>query len=497
MSSNPFHTVSGADRLRNPFSLGIILIGTVVLGYTLAFGGFIAAGIIIAVPILFFAFYVLVKNPETGFTFALVLNFVIMGLTRYIPIKLGYIMDITLISIYIALFFHYFNKKLNLQPVKNDLTYLALVWFIYILLELFNPEAISTTAWFASMRGIGLYMILTIPLVQLIYNEPRHLDKFLKIWGIFSILAALKAWIQLNIGLDPWEQKWLDETGAVTHLLWGNLRAFSFYTDAGQFGAAQAQIGIAAMIMFFSEKKLKQKLFWLACLIAGLYGMSSSGTRGAIFVPFAGGALYLIIRKDLRLIIAGIIVLVMVYSFFRYTTIGNSSYQIFRMRSAFTPEDDASFQVRLKNQALFDSYLKTRPFGGGIGHAGGRAIPYTGNTFLSSIATDSWFVMIWAECGIVGLYLHLFVLGWFVGKGMYITMYQVKNKELQMKTAALLCSVFGILVASYGNAVLGQFPTGLLIYTSMAYVFMAPELDKKLNAMNVTVITGNTNRENP
>jgi cell division protein FtsW (lipid II flippase) len=224
--------------------------------------------------------------------------------------------------------------------------------------------------------------------------------------------------------------------------------------------------------------------------------MSSSGTRGAIFVPFAGGALYLIIRKDFRYIIAGVIVLAMVYSFFRYTTIGNSSYQIFRMRTAFTPEDDASFQVRLKNQAIFDTYLKTRPFGGGIGHAGGRAIAYTGNTFLSSVATDSWFVMIWAESGIIGLYLHLFILGWFVGKGMYICMFQIKNRELEVKTAALLCGVFGILVASYGNAVLGQFPTGILVYTSMAYVFMAPGLDKKIISLNVIPADENTNSEN-
>ena len=482
MTMNPFNIPTGSEHLKNPFVFGTVLIGTIVIGYVIARGGFLAAAVVIIVPILFFAFYKLIQDPEMGFTFALCLNFVIMGSQRYIPVKVGYVMDITLIAIYIALFFHYFDKKLSLKPVKNDLTYLALIWFGYVFLELFNPEAISRTAWFASMRGISFYMILTIPLVQLLYGDPKHLDRFLKIWGVFSILAALKAWGQLNIGLDPWEQKWLDEVGAVTHLLWGNLRAFSFYTDAGQFGAAQAQIGIVAMIMFFYEKDLKSRIFWLVCLIAGFYGMTSSGTRGAIFVPFAGGALYLIIRKNVRVIIIGTIFLVIVYSFFRYTTIGNSNYQIFRMRTAFTPEDDASFQVRLKNQAIFEAYLKTRPFGGGIGHAGGRAVTYTGETFLSSVATDSWFVLIWAEAGIIGLYLHLLILGYIVGKGLYICMFQLKNKELEVRIAALLCGVFGILVASYGNAVLGQFPTGLLVYSSMAYIFMAPELDKKLSA---------------
>ena len=488
---NPFQIPTGTELLRNPIVAGIVMVATVVLGYAMALGGFITAAIVIAIPILFYSFYRLILKPEIGLTFALIINFFIIGISRYIPVKLGYLMDITLISTYIALFFHYYDKKIDLKPVNNDLTYLAIIWFSYVILEMFNPEALNKTAWFASMRGIGLYMVLVIPLVQFLYNQPRHLDRFLKIWGIISIIASTKAWMQLNIGVDRWEQKWLDEVGGITHLLWGNLRAFSFFSDAGQFGAAQGQIGIVAMIMFFYEKRFKQRMFWLVVFLTGYYGMSSSGTRGAIFVPFAGGALYLLIKKNVRVILIGSIFLVMIYSFFRYTIIGNSSYQVYRMRSAFTPDDDASFQVRLKNQAIFESYLKTRPFGGGIGHAGSRAITYTGETFLSSVATDSWFVLIWAECGIVGLYIHLFVLGFFTGKGLYIAMFQIKNKDLEIKITALLCGVFGILVASYGNAVLGQFPTGLLVYMSMAYVFMAPTLDKQLSQESLAAQTLN------
>ncbi|MEI6887711.1 MAG: O-antigen ligase family protein [Bacteroidales bacterium] len=488
---NPFQIPTGTELLRNPIVAGIVMVATVVLGYAMALGGFITAAIVIAIPILFYSFYRLILKPEIGLTFALIINFFIIGISRYIPVKLGYLMDITLISTYIALFFHYYDKKIDLKPVNNDLTYLAIIWFSYVILEMFNPEALNKTAWFASMRGIGLYMVLVIPLVQLLYNQPKHLDRFMKIWGIISIIASTKAWVQLNIGVDRWEQKWLDEVGGITHLLWGNLRAFSFFSDAGQFGAAQGQIGIVAMIMFFYEKRFKQRMFWLVVFLTGYYGMSSSGTRGAIFVPFAGGALYLLIKKNVRVILIGSIFLVVIYSFFRYTTIGNSSYQVYRMRSAFTPDDDASFQVRLKNQAIFESYLKTRPFGGGIGHAGSRAITYTGETFLSSVATDSWFVLIWAECGIVGLYIHLFVLGFFTGKGLYIAMFQIKNKDLEIKITALLCGVFGILVASYGNAVLGQFPTGLLVYMSMAYVFMAPRLDKQLSQESLAAQTLN------
>lgn len=57
---------------------------------------------------------------------------------------------------------------------------------------------------------------------------------------------------------------------------------------------------------------------------------------------------------------------------FKFTTIGNNNYQINRMRTAFD-SDDASLNVRLQNQILFANYLKSRPIGGGVGHAGDRA----------------------------------------------------------------------------------------------------------------------------
>ena len=44
---------------------------------------------------------------------------------------------------------------------------------------------------------------------------------------------------------------------------------------------------------------------------------------------------------------------------------------------------------------------------------------------------------------------------------------------------ALASGYFGILVASYGNGILGQMPTGIIIYTSMAYLFMSPKLENE------------------
>jgi cell division protein FtsW (lipid II flippase) len=139
------------------------------------------------------------------------------------------------------------------------------------------------------------------------------------------------------------------------------------------------------------------------------------------------------------------------------------------MRSAFDP-NEPSLQVRLNNQKILKAYLASRPFGGGIGHAGDKAQRFLPNAFLSHVATDSWYVLIWAELGIVGLLFHLFVLFYVIGKASYKVMFTIRDPITKLKMSALIAGMAGIMAASYGNAVLGQMPTALLIYATMAII---------------------------
>ena len=81
---------------------------------------------------------------------------------------------------------------------------------------------------------------MIVPLTLLMIDTHKKMDIFFILWGLFTILATLKGIIQLNIGIDHWEKAWLDAGNAQTHILFGKLRAFSFMSDAGQFGANQA-----------------------------------------------------------------------------------------------------------------------------------------------------------------------------------------------------------------------------------------------------------------
>jgi hypothetical protein len=128
--------------------------------------------------------------------------------------------------------------------------------------------------------------------------------------------------------------------------------------------------------------------------------------------------------------------------------------------------------------------MVSRPFGGGIGHGGVKARRFLPNAFLSQIPTDSWYVLIWVEQGIVGLILHLFILGYVLLKSSYRIMFRIRDPVLKIKMTALAAGMAGVVVASYGNAVLGQMPTSILVYMSMAMLMNTKNLDRSTLPVN-------------
>jgi len=473
-----FDILTGSGKLDSPKFVVFLLSITAISIWLITKLGMSGALALLTLPFLLFYFYGLFRKPAIGLWAAIIVGFTLLGFARYIDadIQIGVAMDIVLALTYVAYVMRNFHEKKIWKPAKNEATLLAAIWFGYSLLEFFNPEIQSRAAWFSGMRGISLYMMMIIPLALLFIDNTRKLNFFFTLWGVLSILASLKGIIQITLGPDPWELIWLGTPSGQTHMIWGQLRAFSFMSDAGQFGANQAYSAVIAVIVAFAEKKKGRRWFFLIVAALGIIGMFLSGTRGAISIPIAGLAFFFVLRKSGVVMISGAVLLLFVFVFFKFTYIGQGNSFIRRMRSAFNP-NDPSLQVRLENQRTLSVYLATRPFGGGIGHAGVKAKAFLPNAFLSNIATDSWYVLIWAEQGIVGLVLHLFILLYVIIKSSYRIMFRIRDPILRMKMSALAAGMMGVMVASYGNAVLGTMPTSLLIYTSMALLLNTKKLD--------------------
>lgn len=475
---NPFETNSGSLRLANlnilipviaiALLMAFVIIKIEILGFILCLTLFIVIALL----------YVIFKKPKTGIFLLIILGFFVTGAGRYVSAPWGLTIDALLVLIYIALFFKAFAEKIHWIKAKSSLTWVVTIWMGYVLLQIGNPEAQSIEAWFYAMRGVAFYQWLSIPLLFILFNKSKDLDTFFIIWGILSLLGTLKGFQQFHFGVDPFEQRWLNQGGAETHILFGKLRVFSFYSDAGQFGASQAHTGVVfGILAFFKKGNLKLKSFFAFVALAGFLGMLISGTRGAIAVPALGGIMFLILKKNLKFLVLGGILGISIFIFFAYTTIGQGNAEIRRMRTAFDP-NEASLQVRLANQNKLKGYLASRPFGGGVGATGNWGQRFTPHTFLANTATDSWYVMIWADTGAVGLIYYLFMIFFILITGAYNVMYKIKDDWLKSQIAALVCGMAGIMMASYGNGVFGQMPTGILMYVSMVFMFISPKMDK-------------------
>jgi hypothetical protein len=475
---NPFERVTGSGSLGSPGSLLFLFGITGLSAVLISKMGIIGSALLIMLPFVVVYFNYFFRFPIIGLYTAVAFGYILLGIGRYAKgLQVGLAMDGILVLTFIALIFNKFYEGVNWKSVNKDITWLSVIWFGYSIFQLVNPEAHSVAAWFSG-RGVSFYMLTLVPLTLLFIDSDRKLTVFLIIWGVFSALASMKGIMQQTIGVDPWERAWLDEGNAKTHILFGKLRSFSFLSDAGQFGGNQAYTAVVATIVSIAVKGWKSKLFFLLVALLGYYGMIISGTRGAISIPLSGFMAYFIYRKNIRVLLIGVFLLAIVFVFFKFTTIGQGNDQIRRMRTAFDP-NDASLQVRLENQRKLKVYLASRPFGGGIGLGGVKAQKYLPNAFLSQVATDSWYVLIWVEQGIVGLLLHLFILFYTLIKGSYHIMFRIRDPILKLKMAALASGMFGVMVASYGNAVLGQMPTAITLYISMALLLNTEKLDWK------------------
>ncbi|QTN39553.1 O-antigen ligase domain-containing protein [Cryomorphaceae bacterium] len=446
-----------------------ILFGLVVWGLLIMKNGMMGILMIGMLPFIILAVAGFFRYPKIGLYGVLIFSFFVGFLNRLIPgVPFGLMVDAILVLTGIGIIF-FFWQKAPTKYWKSPVVWGFVGWMAMIILQLANPIASSRVAWFYAMRGMALYPVLTILLGMLVLRSPKDISRFLFIWMTLSFLGALYGVKQQLFGVFGFEQRWLDAGAAVQHVLFGKLRIFSFYSDAGQFGPAMAQASLVAGLLFLSSHRRKIRWIMLVVALAAFYGMLISGTRGALAVPFFGGILYLILIKNFRILALGIVVGFSAFAFLKYTTIANSNYEINRLRTALDP-NNPSLLVRLNNQARLKVYLRDKPFGGGVGSAGSWGERFAPGTFLAEFPTDSLYVAIRAETGVVGLNLFfLFIFGPAIYA--FVRIYRMPESPRRPVLVALLSGYVGILGASYGNSVLTQMPTSFVCYFSLLAIF--------------------------
>ncbi len=327
---------------------------------------------------------------------------------------------------------------------------------------------------------MAFYPLVMVLLVPVLLSKYKHLIIILFIWSVLTLLGAFWGYWQKNHGFNSAELYWLFiGGGARTHLIHSGIRFFSFFTDAGNYGSSMgfSMVAFSTAVFFIRNKWVKIYFFMVA--LSGAYGMIISGTRGALAVPFAGYALFAILSKNWRIMLPTTFLIISAFLFLNFTTIGNNNQQIKRMRTAFD-QNDASLNTRLENQKKLKEYMSNIPFGTSIGFYGKPAAKSSPYYEISKIPSDSWYVQVWIQTGIVGLVIYLLLLISSILIAGYIILFKIKNKRLRGILAGLLSGVFGMFISAYGNDLLAQFPNCFLFYICLALVFMGKYYDKEL-----------------
>lgn len=462
--------------------IGALLIaGVCLIWYAFSRYGLAAGAAIAAAPLALCGVWFALRNPAVAMLGMFAANYYIMVLTRYMHDKpFGVILDALLAFNLLLLLLQAMVKKVEWRRARTSLTLVSAIWLAYCCLELVNPESVSPAGWFMAVRSLAIYFFLTVVLTQITMARYKYLKYMLALWSVLTLTAIAKAFIQKYVGFNDAENYWLFVLGGhTTHLIRTGVRYFSFFSDAANFGASMGLSMVVFSIAGLYYRNPWMKLYFFAVAALACYGMLISGTRSALAVPFVGYALFVLLSRNIKMIAAGSLVLIGAFVFLNFTTWGSGNAIVRRARSAFNTQD-ASFQVRLENQAKLRELMKDKPFGAGLGHGGGKAKTFAPDAPLSQIPTDSWYVMIWVETGIVGLLLHLGVLFYILGWGAYQVVFRLRDVQLRGLTTALICGISGIVVMAYGNEVLGQIPTGVILYMGMGFIFLAPRFDREL-----------------
>ncbi|WP_455637573.1 O-antigen ligase family protein [Parabacteroides sp.] len=461
----------------------LLFLGLGGITVSLLTNNMILLGGLISLPILLIVSYQILCNPLILFLIIFTINYYLMGLTRYVDLSgISFLMDILMLSTLLLIIIHSaLLKNIRWKYGINTLTIGSFIWMIYCFAEITNPSGMLE-AWILS-RGLIINGFIISLIISLLCVQYKTVKLIIFMFSIFALTAFLKAAMQKFIGFDRGEQLWLNRGGALTHLIASGTRYFSFFTDAGNFGSNMGCAGVIFSIAACYIKPKPLKIYYGIVAIASLYAMLLSGTRGAMIVPLGGLALLIVLSKNIKIITIGSLSLLCIYVFFAFTMIGQNNAQIRRMRTAFTPTEDASFNVRKANKERLANYLKNKPFGEGIGLSGveNQKMSYR---FTTSIPHDSWYVKIWVETGIVGITLYLGFLFITIAHGAWIIMFRIKNQELKGLLSGLLCGITGMLLSAYGNAFWGQYPTNIIAFTGLALVLKGEYFDNEINGNN-------------
>jgi hypothetical protein len=472
--NHPFFTNNSKALLQ-----AFVIVLCIMSGAAIALFSIKKALVILALIIGLILIFVCITNYKLGYAIAMGSGFTIFILSRYFmgAFPVGWIVELLIYASFLGLLTDSIIKRKSLvEGVYHPITVFFVLYLLFIVWQVFNPEMYSVVGWFNFLRRqmmVFFLLILTAHIIVSI-NEIKWL---LKLWFMFALISSLYAILTQIFGMPAFEDAWVmgsSNRQNLYYLMDGFKRKYSLYTDPAAFGMDMAvSTLILGILLFTGESKKKKRTYLLLALIC-MFGAIFSGTRTAYLMIVFGIFLFLLMRginRNTFLIGLGFVV---VFIAIMIAPVYNNLF-INRIRSTFNFKQDASLQVRNINREKIQPYIHANPFGGGVNTSGGQGKDHNPGHYLAGFPPDSGYLRAALETGWIGLILLLLFHFVILRSGIY-SYFHSTDKWVKKMVLLATTSIFSLVIANYGQEPFGQIPSCFLFCICVAIIVKSDKI---------------------
>ncbi len=472
------------QKLNNPIGYAILGFSALciamvipILGLKL---GIVLLGAIFAIPVLLFCLF----QHQIGLIIMVCVSFIVIPIKKVMDVPVGVLMD----GLMFLMFFGMIIKQVierDWSFAKNPISAWILVWVFLNLIQVINPSAESKMAWLYTVRSMaGLILLYFIACYA--FNSLAYIKLVFKLIMGIALCNTLYGFYQEFIGFPQFELDWLYSDPERFQLIyqWGHLRLFSTFADPTTFGIYTVYMGMFCGIMVFAPLTQAKRIALAIFAALMLWVTAYTGTRTAYVLIPAGLFFFTLMTMKKEVIMLACFGLLLGAGMMMKST-GNPI--IYRIQSAFKPQEDASMQLRLKNQAFIQPFIHQHPMGAGLGSTGLWGQRFTPDSFLANFAHDSGFVRVAIELGWIGLLLYCVFLFVVMRQAIYYY-YRVKDPTIKMMYLGLSNILFLLILANYPQEAIVQLPTSIVFYIVLAAVVRLKDFDMEPATEPFTII---------
>ncbi len=426
-------------------------------------------GIIIGIPTIFACLF----NLRFGLILMIFVSFTIQYIKRITDIPVGVILDLLLVVMFFGMFIKQVRER-DWSFAKSPISFWTLIWVFLNLVQVINPVAESRMAWLYTVRSMaGLILLYFIACYA--FKNLQYIKLVFKILIGIAVINAFYGFYQEFFGFTSFEIAWLyaDKERFQLVFQWGRLRIFSTFGDPTTFSIYTVYMGLLCAIMTLAPIKWWKRILLVIAAILLFWVTVYTGTRTAFVLLPAGICFFILMTFRKEVILLGIVGLLFGSAFILKST---SNPVIYRIQSAFKPNQDASMQLRLKNQAFIQPFIHKHPMGAGLGSTGMWGERFTPDSFLAHFAHDSGLVRIAIELGWIGLIVYCIFLFVILKECVYYY-FRVRDPTIKMMYLAIANVLFILTLASYPQEAIVQLPTSIVFYICLAAVVRLKDFD--------------------